>query len=43
MIFGLMTKRFGVKTSFAVQEKAMNNIREWVFDCWHSVMEENMK
>jgi len=34
-----MTKRFGVKTSFAVQEKAMNNIREWVFDCWNSVMD----
>jgi hypothetical protein len=34
-----MTKRFGVKTSFVVQEKAMNNIREWVFDCWNSVMD----
>ena len=28
-----------MKTSFAVQGKAMNNIREWVFDCWNSVMD----
>jgi hypothetical protein len=39
MIFGLMTKRFGVKTSLEKQEKAMNNFREWVFNCWNVVMD----
>jgi len=34
-----MTKRFGVKTSFAGQEKAMNDFRKWVFDCWNVVMD----
>ena len=34
-----MTKRFGVKTSLEKQEKAMNNIRKWVFDCWNVVMD----
>jgi hypothetical protein len=34
-----MTKRSGVKTSFAKQEKAMNNFREWVYNCWNVVMD----